>query len=86
MAAYYLIPQIMTAKTAEIRRKNLDSIWSSETQLSQKILIACLYHLERLSIKPKQKPNKYALFFGKMAKQGYTAKEIAELWKSRCHK
>lgn len=77
----WLIPKIIKAEQAESRRKHLTSYWSAETQLSQKILIACLHHLERLSPKRKQKPNRYALFFGRMARQGFTAKQIAKMWK-----
>lgn len=45
-------------------------------------VIALLLISQQPVKKKKRKPSKWNLFFGKMLKQGFTAKEAAENWKN----
>ena len=85
----------ITSKEAKREHNALPSCWSKESRLSQKVLISILEHLEEQSellsqlvkvvkqSKIKRRITPYMRFFGKMAKQGKSASEIAKLWKLR---
>ncbi len=77
----------ITSGEARRQHKGLKTYWSSESYLSQKILISILEHLERLVgsrlTKSLRKPTEYQKFFGDKIKEGLTAKEIGALWKKR---
>lgn len=83
----------ITSKEAKREHNALPSCWSNESQLSQKVLISVLWHLEKQSellsqmvkllrqSKIKRPVTPYMRFFGKKAKEGKSASEIAKLWK-----
>lgn len=83
----------ITSKEAKQKHNALPSCWSSESQLSQKVLISVLWHLEKQTellsqlvkvmrhSKIKRPLTPYMRFFGKKAKEGKSAFEIAKLWK-----
>ncbi len=83
---------ILKSKQARQEHNALESCWSNETHLSQAILISILWQMEKQNEllsqlvkvakqpKAKRKPTPYMEFFGKMAKQGKSAAEIAKLW------
>ncbi len=83
----------ITSKEAKQEHNALKECWSFESRLSQKILISVLWHLEKQNEllsqlvklgglpKAKRQVTPYMKFFGKMAKEGKSASEIAKLWK-----
>lgn len=79
---------IKTASEAERERKRLKSVWSSETQLSQRILIRCMDLLQKIAENTgrKRKPRRasaYQKFIGEQMRRGLTAGAAAGLWREQ---
>lgn len=73
--------KIKNSKQALREHKNLESVWSRESELNQRILIYIAEMLEMLAreLKPK---SAYNLFVAEIIKRGGTMKEAARLWQA----
>ena len=82
------IQLIKTAAEAERERKRLKSIWSAETQLSQRVLIRCMDLLEEIAQNTgrRRRPTVYQKFVGTYLKEGATIKEAAAAWRKQKEK
>lgn len=83
---------MIIAKQARKDHFALKDCWSSETRLSQKVLIAILGRLEqqnkllaKLVQRKRAKPplTKYQRFFSQHIKEGKTAKQAGKLWREK---
>lgn len=81
--------KITSAKKALKESIALESVWSNETRLTQRILIYAVELLEQIvdsNKRPKKKPRKvtpWNLHVAKILRAGGTIKEAAEQWKKK---
>ncbi|HEU04048.1 MAG TPA: hypothetical protein ENH95_02875 [Nitrosopumilus sp.] len=75
---------MINSKEAKREHRKLKSYWSSESRLTQKVIIALLEKLELMTKKNKpKKPSKWNKLVGKYLKEGKTIQEAAVEWKKR---
>jgi hypothetical protein len=79
--------EINTPKQAELQRHKLKSVWSNETQLTQRILIRCFELLQQIAdtIQPRRTrpPSEWNKFFAKAIRRGLTPKQAGQEWRNR---
>jgi hypothetical protein len=80
-------PVITSSRQALAESQKLKSIWSSESHLSQRILVYCAELLEQLvdntrkRVFGKKPRTKWQQFLSEQMKQGVTIKEAAKRWR-----
>ena len=75
---------IKSAAQAEAERRQLQSYWSEESQLTQRILIYIAELLEKLVTKNQpRKPTTYQKHVAKILRDGGTMRDAARLWKEK---
>lgn len=75
--------EIRSSAQALRESKNLKSVWSYESRLTQRILIYVAELLERQSKPKRRSPSKWQLYAARAVKDGKTLQQAATEWKQR---